>query len=94
MFPGDAVSPASEKDNDSFVSPGEDGCKINLLPAKPNRQINKVPLRVPRTKLAIRPVSLPVDRILPPCVLNERNTKNAGAVSPENLSKSPTMYLR
>ncbi|XP_066857709.1 rho GTPase-activating protein 29 isoform X3 [Anser cygnoides] len=88
---GDAVSLASEKDNDSFVSPGEDGCKINLLPAKPNRQINKVPLRVPRTKLAIRPVSLPVDRILPPCVLNERNTKNAGAVSPENLGKSPTI---
>ncbi|XP_050568104.1 rho GTPase-activating protein 29 isoform X6 [Cygnus atratus] len=70
---------------------GEDGCKINLLPAKPNRQINKVPLRVPRTKLAIRPVSLPVDRILPPCVLNERNTRNAGAVSPENLGKSPTI---
>nr|XP_047923212.1 rho GTPase-activating protein 29 isoform X3 [Anser cygnoides] len=88
---GDAVSLASEKDNDTFVSPGEDGCKINLLPAKPNRQINKVPLRVPRTKLAIRPVSLPVDRILPPCVLNERNTKNAGAVSPENLGKSPTI---
>uniref|UniRef100_A0A8B9BLV6 Rho GTPase-activating protein 29 n=1 Tax=Anser brachyrhynchus TaxID=132585 RepID=A0A8B9BLV6_9AVES len=88
---GDAVSLASEKDNDSFVSPGEDGCKINLLPAKPNCQINKVPLRVPRTKLAIRPVSLPVDRILPPCVLNERNTKNAGAVSPENLGKSPTI---
>ncbi|XP_050568103.1 rho GTPase-activating protein 29 isoform X5 [Cygnus atratus] len=88
---GDAVSLASEKDNDSFVSPGEDGCKINLLPAKPNRQINKVPLRVPRTKLAIRPVSLPVDRILPPCVLNERNTRNAGAVSPENLGKSPTI---
>uniref|UniRef100_A0A8B9BLQ9 Rho GTPase-activating protein 29 n=1 Tax=Anser brachyrhynchus TaxID=132585 RepID=A0A8B9BLQ9_9AVES len=82
---------SSEKDNDSFVSPGEDGCKINLLPAKPNCQINKVPLRVPRTKLAIRPVSLPVDRILPPCVLNERNTKNAGAVSPENLGKSPTI---
>uniref|UniRef100_A0A8B9BM96 Rho GTPase-activating protein 29 n=1 Tax=Anser brachyrhynchus TaxID=132585 RepID=A0A8B9BM96_9AVES len=90
-FSCDAVSLASEKDNDSFVSPGEDGCKINLLPAKPNCQINKVPLRVPRTKLAIRPVSLPVDRILPPCVLNERNTKNAGAVSPENLGKSPTI---
>ncbi|NXK47808.1 RHG29 protein, partial [Chauna torquata] len=89
--PGDAVSPASEKDNDSFVSPGEDSCKINLFPAKPNRQITKVPLRVPRTKPATRPVSLPVDRILPPCVLNERNSRNAGAVSPEKLCKSPTI---
>uniref|UniRef100_A0A8C0B1V7 Rho GTPase-activating protein 29 n=1 Tax=Buteo japonicus TaxID=224669 RepID=A0A8C0B1V7_9AVES len=89
--PGDAVSPASERDNDSFVSLGEDSCKINLFPAKPNRQITKVPLRVPRTKPASRPVSLPVDRILPPCVLNERNSRNAGAVSPEKLGRSPTI---
>ncbi|NXT73474.1 RHG29 protein, partial [Zapornia atra] len=89
--PGDAVSPASETDHDSFVSPGEDSCKINLFPAKPNRQITKVPLRVPRTKPAIRPVSLPVERILPSCVLNERNTRNAGAVSPEKLGRSPTI---
>ncbi|KAM6261816.1 rho GTPase-activating protein 29 isoform 4-T6 [Porphyrio hochstetteri] len=71
--------------------PGEDSCKINLFPAKPNRQITKVPLRVPRTKPAIRPVSLPVERILPSCVLNERNTRNAGAVSPEKLGRSPTI---
>uniref|UniRef100_A0A8C3J504 Rho GTPase-activating protein 29 n=2 Tax=Calidris pygmaea TaxID=425635 RepID=A0A8C3J504_9CHAR len=89
--PDDAVSPASERDNDSFVCLGEDSSKINLLPAKPNRQITKVPLRVPRTKPATRPVSLPVDRILPPCVLNERNSRNAGAVSPEKLGKSPTI---
>ncbi|KFV18139.1 Rho GTPase-activating protein 29, partial [Tauraco erythrolophus] len=88
---GDAVSPASERDNDSFVSLGEDSCKINLLAAKPNRQITKVPLRVPKTKPATRPVSLPVDRILPPCVLNERNSRNAGAVSPEKLGRSPTI---
>ncbi|XP_055580848.1 rho GTPase-activating protein 29 isoform X2 [Falco cherrug] len=88
--PGDAASPASER-NDSFVSLGEDSCKINLFPAKSNRQITKVPLRVPRTKPATRPVSLPVDRILPPCVLNERNSRNAGAVSPEKLGRSPTI---
>ncbi|KFR00399.1 Rho GTPase-activating protein 29, partial [Nipponia nippon] len=88
---GDAVSPASERDNHSFVSLGEDSCKINLFPAKPNRQITKVPLRVPRTKPAARPVSLPVDRILPACVLNERNSRNAGAVSPEKLGRSPTI---
>ncbi|NXV13466.1 RHG29 protein, partial [Cepphus grylle] len=89
--PGDAVSPASERDNDSFVCLGEDSCRIDLFPAKPNRQITKVPLRVPRTKPATRPVSLPVDRILPPCVLNERNSRNAGAVSPEKLGRSPTI---
>ncbi|XP_067157008.1 rho GTPase-activating protein 29 isoform X3 [Apteryx mantelli] len=71
--------------------PGEDSCKINLFPVKPSRQITKVPLRVPRSKPAIRPVSLPVDRILPPCVLNERNSRNAGAVSPEKLGRSPTI---
>ncbi|XP_065697974.1 rho GTPase-activating protein 29 isoform X3 [Patagioenas fasciata] len=70
---------------------GEDSHKTNFLPAKPNRQITKVPLRVPRTKPATRPVSLPVDRILPPCVLNERNSRNAGGISPEKLGRSPTI---
>uniref|UniRef100_A0A672UPR6 Rho GTPase-activating protein 29 n=2 Tax=Strigops habroptila TaxID=2489341 RepID=A0A672UPR6_STRHB len=88
---GDAVSPASERDSDSFVSLGEDSSKTNLFPAKPTRQITKVPLRVPRTKPATRPLSLPVDRILPSCVLNERNSRNAGAVSPEKLGRSPTI---
>ncbi|NXE37308.1 RHG29 protein, partial [Ptilorrhoa leucosticta] len=91
VFLGDAVSPASEKGNDPFISLGEDPCKMNLLPVKPNCQIAKVPLRAPRTKAASRPVSLPVDRILPPCVLNERNSRNAGAVSSEKLGRSPTI---
>ncbi|NXS31861.1 RHG29 protein, partial [Pomatostomus ruficeps] len=91
VFLGDAVSPASEKDSDPFISLGEDPCKINLLPIKPNRQVAKVPLRALRTKPASRPVSLPVDRILPPCVLNERNSRNAGAVSSEKLGRSPTI---
>ncbi|NXH91341.1 RHG29 protein, partial [Edolisoma coerulescens] len=91
VFLGDAVSPASEKDSDPFISLGEDPCKMNLIPVKPNRQIAKVPLRAPRTKPVSRPVSLPVDRILPPCVLNERNSRNAGAVSSEKLGRSPTI---
>ncbi|NXP58105.1 RHG29 protein, partial [Chloropsis cyanopogon] len=91
VFLGDVVSPASEKDNDPFISLGEDPCKMNLPAVKPNRQIAKVPLRAPRTKPASRPVSLPVDRILPPCVLNERNSRNAGAVSAEKLGRSPTI---
>ncbi|XP_066181328.1 rho GTPase-activating protein 29 isoform X3 [Sylvia atricapilla] len=88
---GNAVSPAAEQDNDPFISLGEDSLKMNLLPVKPNHQIAKVPLRAPRTKPASRPVSLPVDRILPSCVLNERNSRNAGAVSSEKLGRSPTI---
>ncbi|XP_066412021.1 rho GTPase-activating protein 29 isoform X5 [Molothrus aeneus] len=88
---GDVASPASEKDNDPFISPGEDPCQMNLVAVKPNRQMGKVPLRAPRTKAASRPVSLPVDRILPPCVLNERNSRNAGAISSEKLGRSPTI---
>ncbi|XP_037999721.1 rho GTPase-activating protein 29 isoform X8 [Motacilla alba alba] len=70
---------------------GEDPCQISLVAVKPNRQLAKVPLRAPRTKPASRPVSLPVDRILPPCVLNERNSRNAGAISSEKLGRSPTI---
>ncbi|KAM7014562.1 rho GTPase-activating protein 29 isoform 6-T6 [Passerculus sandwichensis] len=70
---------------------GEDPCQVNLVAVKPNRQMGKVPLRAPRTKAASRPVSLPVDRILPPCVLNERNSRNAGAISSEKLGRSPTI---
>ncbi|XP_030808985.1 rho GTPase-activating protein 29 isoform X3 [Camarhynchus parvulus] len=88
---GDVASPASEKDNDPFISVGEDPCQMNLVAVKPNRQMGKVPLRAPRTKAASRPVSLPVDRILPPCVLNERNSRNAGAISSEKLGRSPTI---
>ncbi|XP_041339188.1 rho GTPase-activating protein 29 isoform X5 [Pyrgilauda ruficollis] len=88
---GDVVSPASEKDNDPFISLGEDPCQMNLVAVKPNRQIAKVPLRAPRTKPVSRPVSLPVDRLLPPCVLNERNSRNAGAISSEKLGRSPTI---
>ncbi|XP_064003385.1 rho GTPase-activating protein 29 isoform X3 [Pogoniulus pusillus] len=88
--PGDAVRPASERD-DASVSLGEDSCKIYLFPAKPNHQVNKVLLRVPRTKPTPRPLSLPADPMIPPCVLNERNSRNAAAVSPEHLDRSPTI---
>ncbi|NXU48849.1 RHG29 protein, partial [Turnix velox] len=89
--PGDAVSPTPDKQMNNCFSLGEDSCKTNLSSAKTNRQLTKVALRVPRTKTAPRPVSLPVDRILPPCILNERNSRNAGAVSPEKLGRSPTI---
>uniref|UniRef100_A0A674ILW8 Rho GTPase-activating protein 29 n=1 Tax=Terrapene triunguis TaxID=2587831 RepID=A0A674ILW8_9SAUR len=82
----------SDKDNELSLSLAEDGCKVsNLLPIKPSRHITKVQLRSPRTKPVIRPVSLPVDRMLPPCVLNERNSGNVAILSPEKLGRSPTI---
>ncbi|XP_072788539.1 rho GTPase-activating protein 29 isoform X9 [Taeniopygia guttata] len=80
----------TKEEADTSVT-GEDPCKMNTVAVKPNRQIAKVPLRAPRTKPASRPISLPVDRILPPCVLNERNSRNAGAISSEKLGRSPTI---
>uniref|UniRef100_A0A8C8S6T5 Rho GTPase-activating protein 29 n=1 Tax=Pelusios castaneus TaxID=367368 RepID=A0A8C8S6T5_9SAUR len=80
------------KEQGNAVTAVSDGCKVsNFLPVKPIRQITKVQLRSPRTKPVIRPVSLPVDRILPPCVLNERNSENAGVLSPEKLGRNPTI---
>ncbi|XP_019357183.1 PREDICTED: rho GTPase-activating protein 29 isoform X1 [Gavialis gangeticus] len=88
---GNAVTPVSERDSEQSLSLAENGCKVSLLPVKPNRQITKVQLRSPRIKPVIRPVSLPVERILPPCVLNERNSRNVGVSSPEKLGRSPTI---
>uniref|UniRef100_A0A7M4FBF9 Rho GTPase-activating protein 29 n=1 Tax=Crocodylus porosus TaxID=8502 RepID=A0A7M4FBF9_CROPO len=89
--PGNAVTPVSERNSEQSLSLAEHGCKVSLLPVKPNRQITKVQLRSPRIKPVIRPVSLPVERILPPCVLNERNSRNVGVSSPEKLGRSPTI---
>ncbi|XP_068022395.1 rho GTPase-activating protein 29 isoform X1 [Melanerpes formicivorus] len=89
--PGDALRPASERDSESSVRLGEESCKVNLLPAKPNRQLTKVPLRVPRTRPSPRPVSLPAQPVVPASLLNERNSRNAAAVSPEKLGRSPTI---
>uniref|UniRef100_A0A8D0G965 Rho GTPase-activating protein 29 n=1 Tax=Sphenodon punctatus TaxID=8508 RepID=A0A8D0G965_SPHPU len=89
LFPRNHA-PVSERDKELPLSPVEDGCKvINWSPVKPNRQITKVQLRSQRSKPVIRPVSLPIDRILPPCVLNERNSRNVGVSSPEKLGRSP-----
>ncbi|XP_074858636.1 rho GTPase-activating protein 29 isoform X2 [Carettochelys insculpta] len=90
--PGNAGTPVSDKDNELSVSLDENGGKVNnVLPVKPIRHITKVQLRCPRTKPVIRPVSLPVDRILPQCVLNERNSGNVGVSSPEEIGRSPTI---
>ncbi|XP_063795928.1 rho GTPase-activating protein 29 isoform X2 [Pseudophryne corroboree] len=64
--------------------------KTNIsVPVKSYRQITKVQLRAPRAKPVVRPVSLPVDRVLPPSVLNERNSRNVGVTGSDKLGKSP-----
>uniref|UniRef100_A0A673V6B8 Rho GTPase-activating protein 29 n=1 Tax=Suricata suricatta TaxID=37032 RepID=A0A673V6B8_SURSU len=68
----------------------EDVCKTSKpLTPKSDRETNSVERHPPRTK--IRPVSLPVDRLLllasPP---NERNVRNMGNVNSDKLCKIPT----
>ncbi|XP_075472557.1 rho GTPase-activating protein 29 isoform X3 [Ascaphus truei] len=59
------------------------------VPVKSYRQTTKVQLRAPRAKPVVRPVSLPVDRLFPPSVLNEKNSRNVGVSSSEKVGKSP-----
>ncbi|XP_053247656.1 rho GTPase-activating protein 29 isoform X1 [Podarcis raffonei] len=85
--PGNAVAAVSDPDNEQSPPQVEDGVKASHL-LRPNRQITKVQLRTHRTKPVVRPVSLPLGQMLPPCVLNERNSRNAG-LSTENIGRSP-----
>ncbi|KAM4722901.1 rho GTPase-activating protein 29 [Rhinophrynus dorsalis] len=83
----DAI-PESEIDTPKMGS--EDLSKTNIsVPIKSYRQITKVHLRAPRAKPVVRPVSLPVDRLLPPSMLNEKNSRNVGVSSSDKLGKSP-----
>ncbi|XP_060088216.1 rho GTPase-activating protein 29 [Heteronotia binoei] len=83
---GNAEIPVSSQDCEPSFSAAEDGTKTSHL--RPNRQITKVQLRSQRTKPVVRPVSLPLGQMLPPCVLNEKNSRNSG-LSTEKLGKSP-----
>ncbi|XP_041446466.1 rho GTPase-activating protein 29 isoform X2 [Xenopus laevis] len=56
---------------------------------KSYQQLTKVQLRAPRARPVVRPVSLPVDRLLTSSVLNEKNSRNVGVSSTEKLGKSP-----
>ncbi|XP_018115106.1 rho GTPase activating protein 29 S homeolog isoform X2 [Xenopus laevis] len=56
---------------------------------KSYQQLTKVQLRLPRARPVVRPVSLPVDRILTPSVLKEKNSRNVGVSSADQLGKSP-----
>ncbi|KAJ6658429.1 hypothetical protein lerEdw1_020133 [Lerista edwardsae] len=86
---GNAVAPVSDQDNEHSLPRIDDSVKVSHL-LRPNRQITKVQLRAQRTKPVVRPVSLPLGQMLPPCVLNERNSRNVG-LSPDKLGKSPVI---
>ncbi|XP_063284419.1 rho GTPase-activating protein 29 isoform X1 [Pelobates fuscus] len=70
----------------------EDVSKTNSpLTVKSYRPITKVQLRAARSKPLVRPVSLPVDRLLPPPLLNEKNSINTGVSTSDKLVKNPTI---
>ncbi|KAM6168570.1 rho GTPase-activating protein 29 isoform 2-T2 [Erethizon dorsatum] len=67
----------------------EDVCKTSKpLTVKSDRVTNSVWRHTPRTK--IRPVSLPLDRILLASPPSERNGKNMGNVNSDKFCKNPT----
>ncbi|XP_063481610.1 rho GTPase-activating protein 29 isoform X1 [Symphalangus syndactylus] len=65
----------------------EDGKTPKLLSLKSDRSTNNVERHTPRTK--IRPVSLPVDRLLLASPSNERNGRNMGNINLEKFCKNP-----
>ncbi|XP_066232838.1 rho GTPase-activating protein 29 isoform X2 [Saccopteryx leptura] len=68
----------------------EDVCRTSrLVPLKPDREANSVVERyTPRTK--IRPLSLPVDRLLLATPPHERNGRILGNVNSDKFCKNPT----
>ncbi|KAJ8409562.1 hypothetical protein AAFF_G00229630 [Aldrovandia affinis] len=72
-----AVGHSSEKLNGLPSSGQPEIQRSTLVIERPYISTAKVQLRPPRSKLASRPVSLPVDRLLTPAQVSERNSRNA-----------------
>lgn len=51
--------------------------RSNFVFSKSTHSTTKVQLRSPRDKLVSRPISMPVERLLNPVLVNERNSRNA-----------------
>ncbi|XP_066547994.1 rho GTPase-activating protein 29 isoform X1 [Amia ocellicauda] len=78
-----ALVQISEKVNGlSSDSCFHDGPKPNVSFSKLNHSTTKVQLRSPRSKLASRPISMPVERLLNPSQLNEKNSKHCAEREP------------
>nr|XP_015210960.1 PREDICTED: rho GTPase-activating protein 29 [Lepisosteus oculatus] len=54
----------------------QEGQKPNLVFSRSNHGATKVQMRSPRPKLTARPISMPMERLLNPSQLNEKNSKN------------------
>uniref|UniRef100_A0A8C5Q281 Rho GTPase-activating protein 29 n=1 Tax=Leptobrachium leishanense TaxID=445787 RepID=A0A8C5Q281_9ANUR len=86
-YPMDTIS---ENELDQTRGSTEEDFKTNSsLSVKCNRQITKVQLRAARSKPVVRPVSLPVERLLPPSVLNDKNSSACVSLS-DKFGKNPT----
>lgn len=86
----DSVHLLADEALESAAQKMETVCKISKqLPLKSDREINIGGRHIPRNK--IRPVSLPVDRLLllsnPP---NERNGRSMGSANSEKFCRNPT----
>lgn len=68
----------------------EDACKTSRLPTVKSGQGNKcVERHLPRTR--IRPVSLPIDKLLLASSPTERNGRNMGNVNSDKVCKNPIL---
>ncbi|XP_035270062.1 rho GTPase-activating protein 29 isoform X2 [Anguilla anguilla] len=72
-----AVDANSEKHNGLSSKGLSEVQRSNFVFSKSNHSTPKVQLRSPRDKLISRPISMPVDRLLNPAQVNERNSRNA-----------------
>ncbi|XP_069087516.1 rho GTPase-activating protein 29 isoform X1 [Pleurodeles waltl] len=86
---GTGENKSLDKDNEASSQATDDAWKLsNSVPIKSYRHMTKVQMRPPRTKPCVRPVSLPVDRILASSVLTENSSRIVGALNENQISKS------
>ncbi|MBN3292864.1 RHG29 protein, partial [Polypterus senegalus] len=68
---------AAEKFNGVYTEPiSEESQKINFALGKSDNSIAKVQMRPLRSKLVHRPISMPIERLLNPSQMNEKNSRN------------------
>ncbi|KAG9343620.1 hypothetical protein JZ751_013790 [Albula glossodonta] len=71
------VAPSSEKLNGIQPAGQPEIQRSTLVINRPYVSTTKVQLRTPRSKLSSRPISMPVERLLTPAQVSERNSRNA-----------------
>ncbi|KAG9351083.1 hypothetical protein JZ751_024973 [Albula glossodonta] len=99
-----AVGADSEKFNGILAKSLSEVQRSTLVFSRPTHSSTKVQLRPPRPKLVSRPISMPVERLLNPAQVNERNSRNAmeterspaiqETTEPEKTSSRVSTYYR